>query len=73
MWGSYSNIPKAIFYLLKGDYPKKICLMSAVFRRGKGMGCLRVVQWSTEVAQAPQTVWEDPNLPMCIAMTPGDH
>ena len=20
MWGSYSNIPKAIFYLLKGDY-----------------------------------------------------
>ena len=20
IWGSYSNIPKAIFYLLKGDY-----------------------------------------------------
>ena len=28
IWGSYYNIPKAIFYLLKGDY------------RVEGLGCM---------------------------------
>ena len=26
IWGSYYNIPKAIFYLLKGDYRARVCL-----------------------------------------------
>ena len=24
MWGSYSNIPEATFYLLKGDYMSRV-------------------------------------------------
>ena len=39
MWGSYYNIPKAIFYLLKGDY--------------KLLGCGRV--WGVEAFLAPFT------------------
>ena len=32
MWGSYDNIPKAIFYLLKGDYILELRLESLAFR-----------------------------------------
>ena len=48
MWGSYCNVPKAIFYLLKGtillteEISHKLgCLTSHMFTIGEG---LRVVQ-----------------------------
>ena len=37
MWGSYYNIPKAIFYLLKGDY--RSLLVAFPFKQ---MGAVRL-------------------------------
>ena len=36
IWGSYYNVPKAIFYLLKGDYN---ALIRPFFERGESARC----------------------------------
>ena len=59
IWGSYYRIPKAIFYLLKGDYTLKLLVFEASGFRVWGLG----FSWVSCI-YGPQLKRSSPKSPM---------